>query len=149
MPTHYQGEADIVNALNTWIKLTRATDSITSRLHQRNSMGDLTDSQFGVLEILRHLGPLPQCTLASKLLKSSGNITLVIDNLEKRGLVRRAPDTSDRRISRVELTAAGMQLIDELFPIHAQAVADEFSVLSLQEQHQLGDLLRKLGRKES
>ncbi|MEN4013042.1 MAG: MarR family transcriptional regulator [Chloroflexota bacterium] len=148
MPTHYQDEADVVNALDAWIKLTRAADSVTSRLHQRNSMGDLTDSQFGVLEVLRHLGSMPQCVLASKLLKSSGNITLVIDNLEKRGLVRRAADAHDRRVSRVELTTAGAQLIDELFPLHARAVADEFSVLSQQEQRQLGDLLRKLGKKE-
>ncbi len=148
MPTRYQGDADIVIALDTWIKLTRAADSITSRLHQRSSMGDLTDSQFGVLEILRHVGPLPQCTIAGKLLKSSGNITLVIDNLEKRGLVRRTPDAHDRRVSRVELTATGVGLIDELFPLHARAVADEFAVLNRQEQRQLGDLLRKLGKKE-
>lgn len=147
MPTHYQGDPQITRALDVWIKLTRAADSIASRLSARGTTGPLTITQFGVLEVLHHLGPMPQCELAGKLLKSSGNITLVIDNLEKRGLVRRMPDEHDRRISRVELTPAGRQLIEEIFPIHAQAVAEEFAVLSPQEQQQLGDLLRKLGKR--
>ncbi|GAP09223.1 transcriptional regulator, MarR family [Bellilinea caldifistulae] len=147
MPTHYQGDPQIASALDVWVKLTRAVDSIASRLSARGTTGSLTITQFGVLEVLYHLGPMPQCELAGKLLKSSGNITLVVDNLEKRGLVRRVADEHDRRISRVELTPAGLALIEEIFPKHAQAVAEEFSVLTPQEQHQLGDLLRKLGKR--
>ena len=109
-------------------------------------MGGLTESQFGVLEVIRHLGPLPQCDLAAKLLKSSGNITLVIDNLEKRNLVRREADPKDRRVSRIFLTPAGQALIDEIFPQHAATVADAFSVLTAEEQAALGAMLRKLGR---
>jgi MarR family transcriptional regulator, 2-MHQ and catechol-resistance regulon repressor len=148
MPTHYQGDPKTEQALNTWIKLSRAFESVTSRLNQRSSMGDLTISQFGVLEILRHLGSMPQCDLAAKLLKSSGNITMVIDNLEKRGLVRREADEKDRRVSRVVLTPVGSQIIDSVFPQHAAAVRDELSVLTHEEQETLGHLLRKLGKKE-
>ncbi|GIV62811.1 MAG: MarR family transcriptional regulator [Chloroflexota bacterium] len=147
MPTHYRGDPQVASALDVWIKLTRAVDSITARLSARGTTGPLTLTQFGVLEVLYHLGPMPQCELAGKLLKSSGNITLVVDNLEKHGWVRRVADQHDRRISRVELTPAGHALIEEVFPKHAQAVAEEFSVLSPQEQHQLGDLLRKLGKR--
>ncbi len=148
MPTHYQGDPKEVQALDTWIKLTRAYESLNARLHRRGSTGNLTDTQFGVLEVLRHLGPMPQCDLAAKLLKSSGNITLVIDNLEKRGLVRREADAADRRVSRIVLTPAGSRLIDEVFPQHADAVKEEFAVLSREEQDTLGRLLRKLGKKE-
>mgnify|MGYP000846043203 CR=1 FL=1 len=146
MPTHYQGKEAEVLALDTWIKLTRAADTLTSRLNQSGTMGGLTESQFGVLEVIRHLGPLPQCDLAAKLLKSSGNITLVIDNLEKRNLVRREADPKDRRVSRIFLTPAGQALIDEIFPQHAATVADAFSVLTAEEQAALGAMLRKLGR---
>ena len=149
MPTHYQGDPKEVQALDTWIKLTRAYESLNTRLHRRGSTGSLTDTQFGVLEVLHHLGSMPQCDLAAKLLKSSGNITMVIDNLEKRGLVRREADANDRRVSRIVLTAAGSQLIEEIFPQHAAAVSQEFAVLSREEQEVLGRLLRKLGKKEA
>lgn len=145
MPTHYHGKKEEVLALDTWIKLTRAVDSLNSRLNQHGTLGGLTESQFGVLEAICHLGPLPQCTLAAKLLKSSGNITVVIDNLEKRALVRREADPNDRRVSRVTLTPQGQTLIDEIFPLHAAAIAEEFSVLTSAEQEQLGVMLRKLG----
>lgn len=148
MPTHYQGDPEHIRALNTWIKLTRATESIAARLNHEKTIGKLTLTQFGVLDVLRHLGPLPQCDIAAKLLKSSGNITLVIDNLEKLDLVRRGPDPNDRRISRVALTPAGQQLFDEVFPNHAAAVAQELSRLSPKEQETLGVLLRKLGKAE-
>ena len=109
-------------------------------------MDSLTETQFGVLEALRHLGSMAQCELAGKLLKSNGNITMVIDNLEKRGLVQRQADKNDRRISRIVLTVTGQQLIDEIFPMHAAAVAEEFSILSPEEQRELSRLLRKLGK---
>ncbi len=146
MPTHYEGTPAEVDALNAWIKLTRAANSVSSRLNQRGTMGDLTETQFGVLEVLRHLGSMSQCEMAGKLLKSNGNITMVIDNLEKRGLVQRQADPNDRRVSRIVLTVAGQQMIDEIFPLHAAAVAQEFSILSHEEQKELGRMLRKLGR---
>ncbi len=147
MPSHYDGDPKEQLALDTWVKLTRAADSFGSRVNT-GTMGDLTVSQFGVLEVLHHLGAMPQCTLAAKLLKSSGNITMVIDNLEKRGLVKRVADPQDRRVSQVTLTEQGSQFIAEIFPLHAKAVAEEMSVLNPEEQAQLGYLCRKLGKKE-
>ena len=83
-------------ALNTYTKLMRAAESVTNRVSSSMSAADLTVSQFGVLEALHHKGPLCQRDIAAKILKSSGNITMVIDNLEKRGLVRRERDNQDR-----------------------------------------------------
>ena len=149
MPTHYIGKEDEVLALDTLIKLTRATNSLAARLNQRGTTAGLTESQFGVLETIHHVGPLSQCEIGSKLLKSGGNITLVIDNLEKRGLVRREADRSDRRISRIVLTAAGEELIQSIFPQHVRSITEEFAVLSSEEQKQLGQLLRKLGKRQA
>ena len=67
MPTHYNGSADQVRALDSYIKLTRAADFINSRLNISPSMSELTISQFGVLEALLHLGPQCQNVLGSKI----------------------------------------------------------------------------------
>jgi MarR family 2-MHQ and catechol resistance regulon transcriptional repressor len=89
---------------------------------------------------------MSQTEICGKLLKSSGNTTLVVDNLEKHGLVQRQRDENDRRVVMVQLTEAGRELIAGLFPSHAAVVSEEMSVLTPEEQRQLGELCRKLGR---
>lgn len=148
MPTHYQGTDQEILALNTFIKLTRAAESLLARLQHRGTMAHLTVSQFGVLESLYHLGPMCPGDLSTKLLKSGGNITLVIDNLEKQGLVQRERDTVDRRMIIVSLTPAGHDLIGKIFPAHVAAVVEEMSYLTAAEQQLLGDLCYKLGKRE-
>lgn len=101
--------------------------------------------QFGVLEALLHLGPMTQCVLGEKLLRSGGNITLVIDNLEKHGLVRRERQTEDRRTIVIHLTPKGMRLIKRVFPAHAKMILKEMSQLEPKEQEDLRRLCRKLG----
>jgi len=145
MTTHYKG-SDIENqALDTFIKLTRASNTVLSYLGTMGTYGDLTVSQFGVMETLFHLGPLPHCDISSKQLKSTGNMTLVIDNLEKRGLVERIRSTEDRRVVMVHLTRKGEKLISALFPLHVNQIVEMLSVLSEKEQAQLGALCKKLG----
>lgn len=149
MATHYQGSKEEKLALDSYIKLTRAVDSIHARLSTNNSMGNLTISQFGTLEALYHLGSLCQNELGNKILKSNSNMTTVIDNLEKRGLVRRERAAEDRRMILVHLTPSGKELIETVLPGHVTAIKDQFNVLTAEEQKTLGDLLRKLGRAKS
>jgi MarR family 2-MHQ and catechol resistance regulon transcriptional repressor len=106
----------------------------------------LTEKQFGVLEALLHLGPLQQHQIGKKVLVSRANITLIVDQLSDRGLVRRERESDDRRCVRVHLTAEGRRQIARLFPTHAASVADVLSSLTAAEQQQLGRLCRKLGR---
>ncbi len=146
MPTHHQGNAQEVLALDTYIKFTRAYSAFEARMFSHGILGDLTVSQFGVLETLYHLGPLCQGNISQKLLKSSGNITMVVDNLEKHGLVRRVRSHEDRRMVMLELTAAGSTLIAELFPRVAALITEELSVLSPAEQRTFAELCKKLGR---
>lgn len=148
MPTHYSGTAKEVLALDTYIKLTRAVNVLMNRMANSIVLGDLTISQFGVLETLLHLGPLSQTEICGKLLKSGGNITLVIDNLVKNGFVRRQPDAHDRRISIVNLTPEGEALIREVFPRVMQSIVAEFEPLTSEEQANLGRLCKKLGKRE-
>jgi MarR family transcriptional regulator, 2-MHQ and catechol-resistance regulon repressor len=149
MPTQYRGTDDEVRALNTYIKLVRAAESVTARLAPQVEAAGLTSSQLGALEALFHLGPMCQRDLGRKLLKSGGNITLVVDNLEKQGLARRERERQDRRFVTVHLTESGRQLIAAFFPRHAAAVAEQMSVLTLSEQEELGRLCRKLGLRQT
>ncbi len=128
-----------------YIKLSRAAEAVADRINCHLRDYRLTSSQFGVLEALYHLGPLHQHELAAKILKSSGNLTLVIDNLVKRGLVERERDDTDRRYITVCLTEAGHQLVNDIFPHHVRYVLDTIGVLTPEEQHQLAALCRKLG----
>ena len=145
MSTHYQGHADEKLALDTFIKLMRAAESFLSRTASELDNAGLTSSQFGVLEAIYHLGPLCQKELAAKILKSSGNMTLVIDNLEKRTLVRRERDQDDRRFYRIHLTEQGRELMTDLFPQHAMIIRREMDCLSSDEKMELGRLCKKLG----
>lgn len=149
MATRFQGTEEQIRALDTYIKLTRASDSIQTRLSSSVSLQALTISQFGVLEALLHLGPLNQNELGSKILKSNSNMTTVIDNLEKRGLVRRQRRGDDRRMIEIFLTTEGKKLIETVFPQHVAAIQEQFAVLPAEEQIELGNLLRKLGKHAS
>ena len=143
----HRGNAQEMIALSTYVKLMRAAESITARIHKKLASAGLTLSQFAVLEALYHLGPLHQREIGQKLLRSSGNITMVIDNLEKRGYVKRERKKEDRRFMMVRLTAEGSDLISKVFPPHAAVIAREMSVLSAREQKTLAQLCKKLGLK--
>lgn len=130
--------------MNAWVKLARAASAVGSRLASRLAEHDLSESQFGVLDALHHLGPLHQCDLARKILRTTGNVTLVVDNLERRGLVQRQRGETDRRFVLVRLTVAGEELIRRVFPLHADAVATEMAMLSSDEHRELSRLCRRL-----
>lgn len=146
MATHYQGSETERLALDAYIKLSRAAEStgqhINGHLHERQ----LTTSQFGVLEALYHLGPMPVGQVGEKILRSSANMTLVIDNLVKRGLVARTRRPEDRRTIEVSLTEEGHRLIADMMPGHVAGVVAAFGVLNAEEQATLAALCRKLGR---
>jgi len=145
MQAKFRGNRKEVRALSTYVKLMRAAESLTSRVHKHLSSAGLTVSQFGVLEAIYHLGPLSQKDLGRKILRSSGNITMVIDNLEKRRLVRREREALDRRMFIVHLTHEGQKLIGRIFPSHAALITNELSVLNASDQKILGDLCKKIG----
>lgn len=131
--------------LKAYVKLMRAANAVTRRLHQYLVDYGLTISQFGILEALYNLGPMHQKALGQKILKTGGNITLVIDNLVKRDLVTRTQDVKDRRYTKVRLTSGGRELFEEVFPIHVARAEEVFAALTLEEIETLGNLLKTLG----
>lgn len=149
MATRHQGSAAERRALDAYIKLRRAVNAVSLREGEVMRAAGLTESQFGALEALLHLGPLCQHELAGKVLKSAGNMTTVVDNLERRGLVERRRDGEDRRVVTVHLTASGRDLVRAVFPRVVEVLVDAFSTLSATEQQQLAALCRRLGTAES
>src|SRR5579863_5812528 len=85
-------------------------DQIVSRL-------GVSQAQASVLLVLKGTGqPLPLSRLARYLVQEAQSVTSLVDRLEARGLVRRVPDQRDRRVIHVELTPAGDEMFDQIFP---------------------------------
>lgn len=145
MPTKFQGTIEETRALNAYIKLQRAAETVLARTTAHLGDYGLTTSQFGVLEALYHLGTLSQRDLAEKLLKSTGNISIVLRHLEQRGLVSRERDPADNRYMKVCITSTGETLLNSMFPDHVAGIVTEMNSLTPAEQEELGRLCRKLG----
>jgi len=146
MATHYKGSSTQLRALDAYIKLTRASETLAAALSRPLAREGLTTGQLGVLEALLHIGDMNERELGRKLLRSGGNVTTVLDNLERRGLVRRTRNAEDRRCVTVGLTPKGRRLIGGVFPNHAARITAAMGALSAEEQVELGRLCRKVGR---
>jgi MarR family 2-MHQ and catechol resistance regulon transcriptional repressor len=146
MSSHYKGTPREVLALDAFIKLNRSLNAVQAQLLPP-LLKDfrLTESQFAVLEAVHHLGPLAQGELCRKILRSGSNLTTVVDNLERDGLVRRDRDQNDRRIQIVSLTTKGQELLAAALPVHVARVTRTMGALTADEQRQLARLCRKLG----
>ncbi|MDP2207608.1 MAG: MarR family transcriptional regulator [Bacteroidota bacterium] len=132
-------------ALNLWVKLSRAFAVINKKATEDIAKYGLTEPQFCVLECLGHLGQLSIGELTRKQLVSAGNMTVVVNNLEKEGLVERSREPGNRRVVKVQLTAKGSKKFDEIFLNHAKYITHLISVLTEKEQSDLAKLLKKLG----
>ncbi|MBI1864451.1 MAG: winged helix-turn-helix transcriptional regulator [Nitrospirae bacterium] len=148
MGTRYKGARGEVRALNAFINLVRAAESVVGRLTPVMDEAGLTVSQFGALETLFHLGPMCQRELGAKLLKTGGNITMVVNNLERRGLVTRLRSGEDRRRVTVRLTGKGGRLIARVFPVVLAGIVREMGLLGPAEQEELRRLCRIVGKRE-
>lgn len=145
MPNRFSGNDAERTALEAYIKLWRAAQAVETAANRHLSDHGLTLSQFAVLEALYHLGPLSQRQLADKILRSSGNLTMVIDNLERDHQVRRERNPADRRAFQISLTQEGRRLIEQILPGHVRGIQALFSVLEPVEVQQLSALTRRLG----
>lgn len=132
-------------ALRVWIALARCYSTYSKAISCKITEYGLTAPQFGVLEALYHLGPLPLGELADKLLVTGGNVTYVMDRLEQQKLVRRERSPEDRRVIQAKLTAKGNALIADVFPGHGEFIERLSGNLESDEQEELRRLLKKLG----
>lgn len=147
MTTSYDGEREEERALDLQIKLFRAANSLRNVLSRFWDDHDLTESQFATLEALYHLGPLNHKQIAEKMLTREANITHVVDNLERDGLVERERSEEDRRVVEVHLTEEGRDLIGSVFPKFVDHLTETVEGFDGEKQQRLADLAGEFGRR--
>ncbi len=133
-------------ALKLWVVLSRANNALSERLQASVSAHDLTLTEFGILEVLFHKGPLLLGEVQRRILVSSGGVTYLVDRLEKKGLVERRECPGDRRARYAVLTETGEELIGRIFPSHAACIEGLMCALSEEEQRIAVSLMRRIGR---
>jgi MarR family transcriptional regulator, 2-MHQ and catechol-resistance regulon repressor len=138
-------EQNIVSAPRLWLVLARAHGSMVDFIERSINAQGLGISDFMVLEVLLHKGPLTISVIGEKVLLASASMTSAIDRLEKRGLVLRRSCSSDRRIRLVELTTAGKSFIEEIYVRHEKDLEFLMAGLSEDERRTMYDGLKKVG----
>lgn len=103
-------------------------------------------SEFTVMEVLLHKGPLPINTIGEKVLLTSGSMTAAVNRLENKGFVTRIQDPSDHRCFYVHLTRLGAKVIKKAYSRHARNLDEVSEALTPTEREELARLLKKYGR---
>jgi MarR family transcriptional regulator, 2-MHQ and catechol-resistance regulon repressor len=132
-------------ALKLWVVLSRAHASIYAHAVAHAAEHGLSLAEFAILEALYHRGRMVLGEIQRRILVSSGGITFLVDRLAEKGLVVRQECPEDRRAKYVALTREGAKLIREVFPSHAQVLAEAMRGLTPAEQREATRLLKALG----
>ncbi|MGT2949039.1 MarR family winged helix-turn-helix transcriptional regulator [Streptococcus devriesei] len=137
------GNLDKNPAVKAMVVFRKAMRTIDAQVAPSYKDNGLTPTQFAVLDVLYAKGEMTISRLISSILATSGNMTVVIKNMERNGWIYRKPDPKDKRAWVVGLTEAGRQLIQKALPEHIALVERSFSVMTKEEQLLLIDLLKK------
>jgi MarR family 2-MHQ and catechol resistance regulon transcriptional repressor len=139
-------EIQDTSGVHVWLVLWKAFRALSTHAEKSLTRTGLGSSDFRVLEVLLHKGPLPVNTIGPKVGLTPGSISVAIDRLVKKTLVSRENDDEDRRLRIVRLTPKGRTLISKIFDEHAAAMEEATRALSRDERVTLIGLLRKLGK---
>ncbi len=134
------------DSLDLYIALSRASEWVNAHGDRDIRNYGLNRTEFGVLELLYHKGAQPIQQIGGKVLMSSGNITYVVDKLEKKEFVKRKTSSEDRRLVFAEITEKGKQFIEGVFPKHTEVIEKAVAGLTAEEKKLASQLLKKLGK---
>lgn len=126
-----------------WLRLARVYQKVDRGSAEHLRKWDLSVAQFDVIAQVGSAEGLVQQELADRLLVTKGNISQLLDRLERRGLICRCQEGRTQRLS---LSAAGRALYELVVPEQERYIASQLSTLSPEEQRLLHDLLQKLDR---
>src|ERR1700752_4498108 len=132
---------------HVWLVMLKAMRALTRYAAAGIEDTGLGDSDFRVLEVLLHKGPLPVTTIGPIVDLTPGSISIAVDRLVEKGLVSRVESTEDRRVRIVALTPRGKDLIVAAFRKHSGQMKRVFSELSPEELRGLEVALKKIGRR--
>jgi MarR family transcriptional regulator, 2-MHQ and catechol-resistance regulon repressor len=133
------------SGIHIWLVLWKAFRSVEAHAHRHISGLELGMSDFGILEVLMHKGPLSVQELGGKVMLTSGSMTAALDRLGRCGLIARNKDESDRRARVVRMTETGSAFIAEAFEDHKQAMETAVAGVAKKDRELLLRLLKKLG----
>ena len=131
---------------HVWLIMMKAMRALTRYAAAGIEETGLGLSDFGVLEILLHKGPLPVNTIGPIVDLTPGSISIAVDRLVAKGLVSRVESAEDRRVRIVALTLLGKDLIVPAFRKHSGQMRKVFSELSPEELRGLEVALKKVGK---
>ena len=134
---------------HVWLVMMKAMRALTRYAAAGIEDTGLGLSDFGVLEVLLHKGPLPVNTIGPIVDLTPGSISIAVDRLFEKGLVSRVESTEDRRVRIVALTSRGKDLIGAAFRKHAGQMRKVFSELSPEDLRGLETALKKVGKRAS
>jgi MarR family transcriptional regulator, 2-MHQ and catechol-resistance regulon repressor len=133
--------------VHCWLIWRKAEEAARDYLYRGLQETGISDTDFRVLEVLLHKGPLPVNTIGPKVHLTPGSISVAVDRLLEKGLVSRVESPEDRRVRMVALTKTGKDLIVPIFRKHAAEIAKVFSDASPKELQVLEAVLRKAGKR--
>src|SRR5882724_11869193 len=137
---------DAPTPVHAWLVMIKAMQAITRFAQADLAISGLGDSDFRVLEVLLHKGPLPVNVIGPKVNLTPGSISVAVDRLVAKGLVSRDESAEDRRVRIVALTPRGKGVITPIFREHVAAIERVFAGLSRDELQQLQRQLKCIGR---
>jgi MarR family 2-MHQ and catechol resistance regulon transcriptional repressor len=133
--------------IHTWLIMMKASKAIYQFALPPILKEGLGDSDFRVLDVLLHKGPMPVNAIGPKVDLNPGSVSVAVDRLYKKGLVSREESVSDRRVRTVSLTAKGRRVFVPTFRQHAALIKRAFQDVSPEEQRQMEKALKKIGRR--
>jgi MarR family 2-MHQ and catechol resistance regulon transcriptional repressor len=134
-------------ALHTWLIMLKAWQSMSRYLLPPLLEEGLGESDFRVLEVLLHKGPMPVNAIGPKVYLNPGSVSVAVDRLYRKGFVSRVECGEDRRVRTVSLTERGRRMFVPLFRRHAALIKSAFQDLPSEELQQLEVLLKKIGKR--
>ena len=134
-------------ALHSWLIMLKAWQSMSRYLLAPLSEEGLGESDFRVLEVLLHKGPMPVNAIGPKVYLNPGSVSAAVDRLYNKGFVSRAECSEDRRVRTVSLTEEGRRMFVPLFRRHTALIKRAFQDVSVEELQQIGLVLKKIGKR--
>jgi MarR family 2-MHQ and catechol resistance regulon transcriptional repressor len=134
-------------ALHTWLIMLKAWQSMSRYLLPSLLEEGLGESDFRVLEVLLHKGPMPVNAIGPKVYLNPGSVSVAVDRLYNKGFVSRAECTKDRRVRTVSLTEEGRRMFVPLFRRHTALIKRAFQDVSVEERQQIELVLKKIGNR--
>lgn len=134
-------------ALHTWLIMLKAWQAMLRYLLPPLLEEGLGESDFRVLEVLLHEGPMPVNAIGPKVYLNPGSVSMAVDRLYKKGFVSRLECSKDRRVRTVSLTEEGRRMFVPLFRRHTALITRAFQDVSLEELQQIELVLKKIGKR--